>query len=299
MFSFGLLVLLPIDHSELSKQFFQGFYAAWFGQFSLSRFFFRFCLTDGKKLSLLTTKKKNKMLNQNNNFEPKSLFFVSDLHFSHDREFIWGKRGYNSGQEHDNGLIENWNNVCDENSVVFHLGDICFNDPDGKKTEYLFRRLKFKKLYCLLGNHNSGQSNVYRRVLGEQFENAFPPKQGNPFDVDLNSKNHYEVYPLWYEINSEKKVCFLPEYFEIRVGQQKIVLCHFPIVSHHKNGHGSWMVCGHSHGSCEFSQKNANKGKILDVGIESFGRPISFFELKTIMDKKDIVSYDHHSSKTT
>ena len=222
---------------------------------------------------------------------PNLIAFVSDLHWGHDRDFIWGKRGFKSVTEHDDELIHRWNAVCSDQSVVFHLGDICFNDGTGERFKTLLRRLNFKTLYCLLGNHNSGQSQLYKHELKEQFPNVFSE---DGFDF-------YEVYPLWHHVdgNINKSVCFLPEYIEAVVNGQRITLTHFPIISHHKNGHGSWMVCGHSHGSCEFTNIKTGKGKLLDIGIESFGRPLTFNELKTFMDKRETISFDHHSDKTT
>lgn len=217
--------------------------------------------------------------------------FVSDLHWGHDRDFIWGKREFKSVTEHDETLVKRWNDTCANDSVVIHLGDICFNDGNGERLKALLRRLKFKTLYALLGNHNSGQSQLYKTELKSQFPNVFHE----------NGYDFYEVYPLWHNVdgNPNKKVCFLPEYLEAYVNGQRMTLSHFPIISHHKAGHGAWMVCGHSHGSCEFTNVAKGKGKMLDIGIESFGRPLTFAELKAFMDKREAVSFDHHSEKTT
>jgi calcineurin-like phosphoesterase family protein len=217
--------------------------------------------------------------------------FVSDLHWGHDRDFIWGKRGFGSVGEHDEELIHRWNSVCTSRSTVFHLGDICFNDGNGEKLKALLRRLNFRALYCLLGNHNSGQSQLYKNELAKQFPNA----------ISANGYDFHEVYPLWHNVDADpnKQVCFLPEYVEAYVNGQRMTLCHFPIVSHHKAGHGAWMICGHSHGSCEFTNTKTGKGKLLDIGIESFGKPLTFNDLKDFFSKREVISFDHHSDKTT
>ena len=41
------------------------------------------------------------------------IWFTSDLHFGHDREFLWGPRGFENIQEHDAVIFEKWNSVVD------------------------------------------------------------------------------------------------------------------------------------------------------------------------------------------
>ena len=95
-----------------------------------------------------------------------------------------------------------------------------------------------------------------------------------------------------------KKVVFLPEYVEAHINGQRMTLCHYPIASHHKVGHSSWMCCGHSHSSLPMTNKDTGVGKRLDLGVESFGRPITFVELKRFMDARPTHSYDHHNETT-
>lgn len=61
------------------------------------------------------------------------IFVTSDHHFSHkdfitftndDGELI---RKFDSVEEMDELMIENWNRVVSENDKVYHLGDLCFS----------------------------------------------------------------------------------------------------------------------------------------------------------------------------
>ena len=52
------------------------------------------------------------------------IFFTSDLHFNHDKEFLWGPRGFKSSEEHDAAVIRNWNETVGNDDVVYVLGDI-------------------------------------------------------------------------------------------------------------------------------------------------------------------------------
>lgn len=56
------------------------------------------------------------------------IFITSDTHFGHDREFLWGPRGFTNYKEHDTAVIENWNNTVTEDDIVYHLGDVMLGD---------------------------------------------------------------------------------------------------------------------------------------------------------------------------
>lgn len=216
------------------------------------------------------------------NLPEKDFFAFSDLHYNHDKDFIWGPRGFSSVEESNRVLIERWNETCDENSIVAHLGDFIFNDSKGEKMLALLHRLRFKELYLLLGNHVSGHKQLYLDTLYNQ-----------------TAQTDQEVYPLYLSLNEGKRVCFLPQYVEFHVNRDELILCHYPIISHNHLGHGSTHLCGHSHGSCEFSHKNVNAGRRLDVGVESFGRPVNLTFIKNHLKGRDTDTRDHHDSKTT
>ena len=56
------------------------------------------------------------------------IFLTSDTHFGHDREFLWGPRGFTNSQEHDEAIIKNWNEVVGPDDIVYHLGDLMLGD---------------------------------------------------------------------------------------------------------------------------------------------------------------------------
>lgn len=58
------------------------------------------------------------------------IFITSDTHFGHDREFLWGPRGFISHVEHDRQVIENWNSVIQPDDIVYHLGDVMLGDTE-------------------------------------------------------------------------------------------------------------------------------------------------------------------------
>ena len=55
------------------------------------------------------------------------IFICSDLHFNHDREFIWGSRGFHSVEEMNEAIIERHNSKVNPEDDGFihnyHRGD--------------------------------------------------------------------------------------------------------------------------------------------------------------------------------
>ena len=81
-----------------------------------------------------------------------NIFITSDTHFGHDREFIWGPRGFTNHVDHDNKIIENWNSVVQSDDIVYHLGDVILGD-----NEYGISCLKQLRgnIKILAGNHDT------------------------------------------------------------------------------------------------------------------------------------------------
>lgn len=80
------------------------------------------------------------------------IWFTSDLHFGHDREFLWGPRGFENIQEHDEVIIEKWNSVVDKEDDVYVLGDLMLNDNVNGLS--CLRQLN-GKLHIVYGNHDT------------------------------------------------------------------------------------------------------------------------------------------------
>ena len=79
------------------------------------------------------------------------IYICSDLHFGHENMAI--KRGFSGAEEHDNHIINNWNNLVNKDDSVWILGDITM-----EKSQYypLLSKLKGTKKVAL-GNHDLPQ----------------------------------------------------------------------------------------------------------------------------------------------
>jgi len=57
-------------------------------------------------------------------------FVTSDTHFGHERVLDFDERPFETIEEHDQKLIEYWNQVVGPGDTVFHLGDFAlYKDP--------------------------------------------------------------------------------------------------------------------------------------------------------------------------
>lgn len=58
----------------------------------------------------------------------QDIWFVSDMHFGHKNIVSYCGRPYDSTEEMNEALVENWNEHVKPSDVVYHLGDWAFND---------------------------------------------------------------------------------------------------------------------------------------------------------------------------
>lgn len=92
-----------------------------------------------------------------------NIFFTADMHFGHENMISFvdynGQkvRPFNTCEECDELMIENWNSVVRPQDKIYVLGDICFNKNLGDK---IMPRLNGKK--CLIrGNHDNFKLSWY------------------------------------------------------------------------------------------------------------------------------------------
>ena len=139
-------------------------------------------------------------------------------------------------------LIKNWNEVVMPEDQIFHLGDFGFGSAD--YLENILLRLNGKK-YLIHGNHDQTILKHQERFIGEgKFE-------------------------------------WIKPYYELNANGQKIVLCHYPILSWNGIMKNSWMLYGH----CHDTLSELNKGiRRIDVGVDNKEfdgyRPISLKEIE-------------------
>lgn len=127
-------------------------------------------------------------------------------------------RPFQTVEEMNEAIIQNWNKVVPKNGIVFNLGDICF---DVKSIHSVIPRLN-GTIYHIKGNHDNTDTIKYLRSQG----------------IETHDIAEISV------IDSE-------------IGIQDIVLFHYPILEWNKKFHGSWHLYGHIH-SLEHKGNNAS-----------------------------------------
>jgi calcineurin-like phosphoesterase family protein len=159
-------------------------------------------------------------------------FFTADTHFFHSKIIEYSSRPFSSVEEMNEKLIQNWNNKVQKGDIVYHAGDFGFWRGVGIDTH--------KEIKVFLGRLN-GNINL---VLGNH---------------DVQNYNQ-KVLSLFASTSLLR---------EKTIDNQRIVICHYPILSWGGRKKGSIMLHGHCHYNLEVSRKESTQiGKILDVGVD-------------------------------
>ena len=77
------------------------------------------------------------------------IWFTSDLHFGHNREFIYGPRGFQTVWDMDRTIVENWNRMVEPEDDVYVLGDLMLGDSEYGRG--MITQLK-GNIHIILGN---------------------------------------------------------------------------------------------------------------------------------------------------
>jgi len=162
------------------------------------------------------------------------IWFTSDLHLGHDREFIYKPRGFNSVYEMNEAIINNFNSTVAMNDDVYILGDLTLGPTvEGIK---LIKNLK-GNIHIVRGNHDTNNRileynkcyNVVEITEGQYFHcarhnfylNHYPTFTSNLEKSD-NLKEHlinlyghthqkdnfYNGIPFMYHVGVDSHNCF-------------------------------------------------------------------------------------------
>jgi calcineurin-like phosphoesterase family protein len=79
-------------------------------------------------------------------------FVISDTHFGHKNIIKYERRPFSSVEDMDETIIQNWNEVVQEDDIVYHLGDFALTSK--KATKEYFRQLN-GNIRLIPGSHDS------------------------------------------------------------------------------------------------------------------------------------------------
>jgi len=200
------------------------------------------------------------------------IYFTSDTHYGHKNIVSgiskWddksGCRNFKTLEDHNNIIVDSINSVVGQEDTLYHLGDWSFG---GVENVFRFReRIICQNVHVILGNHDE---NLYK-----------------------NRDNCHEVFE---SVNS---------YLELNIGDDHIVLSHWPMKIWNRYHKGSWHLHGHTHGNLKpdewwIQKQSKNRRRTMDVGVDTNGfLPYSYNDLKRILDKLNDypTDLDHHEA---
>jgi calcineurin-like phosphoesterase family protein len=126
----------------------------------------------------------------------------------------------------------------------------------------------------------------------------FALKMGVPEVESILRRLNGEKFLIWGNHDQKNKSVMRANgfvervpYKEIKVGEQKIVMCHYPFVTWNGSYRGSWSLHGHCHGNLVRNMS----ARRLDVGVDCWNyAPLSFDEVAAEMGKVAFKAVDHH-----
>tara|TARA_R110000737_G_C14620887_1_gene493089 strand:- start:5435 stop:6025 length:591 start_codon:yes stop_codon:yes gene_type:complete len=180
-----------------------------------------------------------------------TIYVTSDLHFSHENILKHQpNRKFDSIEEMNEGIVEEWNSVATSKDTIYILGDVAF-----------------------LG------SNFITATLLARLNGTIKVVPGN-HDYDLWKVQNYFKVLRHDKVTKKDTFEILPPIFELKYRKHKIVMCHYPMESWNGscreirselNGvkKSSIMLHGHNHG------KNTPCPFRMDVGMDATGRVLT------------------------
>lgn len=186
----------------------------------------------------------------------RRLWFTSDFHAFHDREFIWKKRGFASSERHVDALVSMVNDRAQPEDIVFHLGDLSLN-CDAEKLTAFMKRIRCRHFLSLWGNHYSPSRSMMQAetlALGE--------RPSLPWMVYAQ-----EVFP--WRLRASPNLVLMGDAIHAVVDNTPVHMSHYPHAVWDRAHHGAYHLCGHSHGGFDGSHPETGTARILDVGVDA------------------------------
>lgn len=249
-----------------------------------------------------------------NKQEYTNIYFNSDNHRNHNRDFLFKPRGFSSIGEHDKWLDDHFFNTKPTDLIVM-LGDNALTSSLEETLKW-FQRIPAKKL-LIFGNHSSWDYPIYKESLKNWcLYKGIPEVNFEIFPLSVNSKNFkYKVSDSLsnseqldilsgFENNLNYDTIFLGYEENIKIDNTFLYCRHMAPFIFDKMKYENYVcVCGHSHGNCpEINVERKDFNKILDIGVDNAkkhnGTPFfKFEEVVEIMKKKTIRIWDHHGDE--
>ena len=87
------------------------------------------------------------------------VFVIGDTHFGHSKIIDFCRPQFDTVEEMNQAIVDNWNSVVKKDDTVIHLGDVAF--ANWSNVDYIGQCNGYKRL--VLGNHDAYPMEVYLR----------------------------------------------------------------------------------------------------------------------------------------
>lgn len=168
------------------------------------------------------------------------IFVTSDLHFWHKNilELSPHTRPFNSVEDMNDFLVNEWNKVVGVDDIVYNLGDVSFGNLE--QTRSVLKRLNGKH-YLITGNHD--------QVITKNIS-VFTQEDKHDGNKILEEVSNYK---------------------EIKYGRNTVVLFHYPICEWNKAHYGSYHLCGHIH---DAKHPLESMARAMNVGFDNTNKVV-------------------------
>ena len=98
------------------------------------------------------------------------IYFTSDWHIGHNKEFLWGNRGFSSIEEHDKEVLKRCNEIVGVEDELWILGDLAMGGDKYAWSE-VYKSLICRNIHFIQGNHDTNNKmDYYEYECGFVFE---------------------------------------------------------------------------------------------------------------------------------
>ena len=176
------------------------------------------------------------------------LFFTSDLHLFHKNIIDFCDRPFYDVEDMNKTIIQKWNGIIDEDSIIFVLGDMFFTSSIDKITNVMDQLNG--EIHLIMGNHDY-QNKLDRDVIKTMFASV------------------HDLYEVYVE--------------DPDIGRQGLVLCHYPLLTWNNKMRGYWNLHGHIHSGpkSDATEQGLHLLGHYDVGVDNNSYyPVSYYDVK-------------------
>lgn len=130
------------------------------------------------------------------------IYFTSDWHIGHNKEFIYAERGFSSIEEHNTAILLRCNEIVGPDDELWILGDLAMGG-DEKEWNRVYNQLICQNIHYIQGNHDTNKKmDIYDGYGFEYHGYADVIKFGKKMTFYLSHYptmvgNYGDKKPLW------------------------------------------------------------------------------------------------------